>query len=70
MTTLYLAAAIAASTTVAYAQAPMMAQEALTLLFDTQDANGDGVLSPREAGVFRELVYASFDSNAERMASS
>ncbi len=70
MKTIYLAAALAAGTTIAVAQAPMTAQEALTLLFDTQDENGNGVLSPREVGTFRELSYVSFDSNADMMASA
>lgn len=54
----------------AFAQAPMSAEEALKLLFDSQDENGNGVLSPREVGKFRELAYFSFDSNGDMMASA
>ena len=68
--TLGLAAGLAAATTQTSAQAPTDPAEVLAILFDTQDENGNGVLSPREVGHFRELAYVSFDSNADMMASA
>lgn len=68
--TLALAAALALTPLTAAAQSPMTAEEALALLFQSQDADGNGVLSPREVAEFRRLAYISLDTNADMMASS
>ena len=71
MKRLYLMATlIAAGMTAAQAQAPTEPSEVLAILFDTQDENGNGFLSPREVGRFRELAYISFDTNSDMMASA
>lgn len=60
-----LAALALAFTLATPAQAAMSAAEAEAILFKTQDANGDGVVTPREFERFRRAAQAAMDADGD-----